>query len=117
MNVSVFVLCVAIGVLAPVLAITYIRPILVRVLRSVCDGDGGAEFWVRCAYVLAVCGTGLLVMWFGEFSPHVELAETLRRSLMLVFFGVFITVAFISRNVWAGVQRVLERQPESKVEA
>ena len=119
MNAYVFGLCVAIGVVAPVLAITYIRPILIRVLRTVCDGeDSGAEFWVRCAYVLAVCGTLLLVLSFGEFSEHVGLVEVLRRSLILVFAGVFATVAFISRNVWSGVQRtLLDRELAAKVES
>ena len=117
MNTALFVACLLIGACAPVLAITYIRPILVRILRSLCDGDGGAEFWVRCAYVLAVCGTLLLVLAFGDFRAHVEIVEALRRVLILVFLGVFSTVAIISRNVWGGVRRALEDKPRAPVEA
>src|SRR5215213_2733457 len=96
MNTSIFVTCVIIAVCAPILAIAYIRPILITVLRSLCKGDSGAEFWVRCANVLAVCGTLLLVLAFGDFSMHVDIAEALRRSLILVFIGVFLTIGIIS---------------------
>jgi hypothetical protein len=112
MDTSLFIASVLVAVLTPIAAITYIRPILVQVLQALCHGQSGAEFWVRCAYVLAVCGTLLLVLTFGEFSAHTAFLETIRRSLILVFGGVFLTIVIISRNVWRGVQRVLDMTGE-----
>lgn len=107
MDTQLFLVSLVVAVLGPVLAIAYLRPILVKVLVGLCDADGGAEFWVRSAYLLAICGTVLLMLGFGRFDADAELVDTLRRSLLLVFAGVFITCAFISRNVWTQV-----RQPQ-----
>jgi len=70
------------------------------VLRGLCDAEGTAEFWIRCATLLAVTGTLLLVMVFGDFDSGATLVDALRRVLFLTMTGVFVSVALISRNVW-----------------
>jgi hypothetical protein len=104
MNTQLFFLSLLIALVGPIIAIAYLKPILLKVLRMLCDADGGAEFWVRCAYLLAVSGTLLLMLSFGEFDARHSLVDTVRRSLWLVLAGVFITVAIIARNVWAQVR-------------
>mgnify|MGYP006160694125 FL=1 len=107
MNTTLFLISLALAVLGPLVAVTYLRPILMRVLRSLCDADGGAEFWIRSAYLLAVCGTLLLMLSFGEFREGASVVDTLRRALWLVFAGVFTTVAIISQQVWSQVRALL----------
>lgn len=107
MNTSLFLLSLAIAVAGPLLAVTYLRPILLKVLRSLCDAEAGAEFWLRCTYLLALCGTLLLMLTFGEFDAQTSTVETLRRSLWLVFAGVFVSVTIIARNVWSQVRLVI----------
>lgn len=109
MNISLFLVSLFIAVAGPVIAVSYLRPILVKVLVGLCSADGGAEFWVRSAYLLAVCGTLLLMLCFGRFDAGDDLLESLRRTLLVVFAGVFGTIAFISRNVWAQVRDALKR--------
>lgn len=109
MNASLFALSLAIGVAGPAIAITYLRPILARVLRLLCDADGGAEFWIRSAYLLAISGTLLLMLTFGQFEAHRSPIESLQRALWLVLAGVFATIAIISRNVWSQVRAWLKR--------
>ena len=93
-----------------------LKPILLKVLRMLCDAEGGAEFWIRCAYLLAVSGTLLLMLSFGEFDERHSLVDTVRRSLWLVLAGVFVTVALISRNVWTQVRQwVAARAPATEV--
>jgi hypothetical protein len=111
MNTTLFLLSLTLAVVGPLLAITYLRPILIRVLRSLCDADGGAEFWMRSAYLLAVCGTMLLMLSFGEFREDASVVDTLRRALWLVFAGVFITVGIIAKQVWAQVREILAGRP------
>jgi hypothetical protein len=108
MSLSLFALSLIIGVAGPVIAVSYLRPILVKVLVGLCDADGGAEFWVRSAYLLAVCGTVLLMLSFGRFEPQVDVVTSLQRSLWLVFAGVFMTIAFIATKVWRQVQDLLQ---------
>lgn len=108
MSTNLFVATLTLAVFLPVMAVSYLKPILVKVLRGFCDADGGAEFWIRSAYLLAVCGTLLLTLTFGRFDEVAHPTEILRRSLWLVFAGVFATVAFIASNVWSQVRRVLE---------
>lgn len=110
MNANLFFVSLLIALVGPVIAITYLRPILYKVLRMLCDADGGAEFWIRCAYLLAVSGTLLLMLTFGEFSNRHDVVDTVRRSLWLVLAGVFLTVAIISRNVWTQVRQWLAAQ-------
>jgi hypothetical protein len=109
MNTNFFLLAMSIAVLGPIVAISYLRPILQKVLVGLCDADGGAEFWIRCAYLLAVSGTLLLMLSFGLFDDASRPVDSLRRALWLVFMGVFATVAIISRNVWSQVRTYLER--------
>ena len=115
MNTTLFSLSIVIALVGPVVAISYLRPILERVLRGLCAADGGAEFWIRCAYVLAVTGTMLLMLSFGSFEEGSRTVDTLRRSLWLVLLGIFVTIAFISKSVWAQVRATLDarRTPTS----
>ncbi len=107
MSANLFFVSLLIALVGPVIAITYLKPILYKVLRMLCDADGGAEFWIRCAYLLAVSGTLLLMLTFGEFNDRSSVIDTVRRSLWLVLAGVFVTVAIISRNVWMQVRQWL----------
>jgi predicted membrane metal-binding protein len=45
---------------------------------------------------------------FGRFEPFVDPVDAMQRSLWLVFAGIFVTVAFIARNVWSQVRPLLE---------
>jgi quinol-cytochrome oxidoreductase complex cytochrome b subunit len=110
MSANLFFVSLLIALVGPVIAISYLKPILYKVLRMLCDADGGAEFWIRCAYLLAVSGTLLLMLSFGEFSDRSSVVDTVRRSLWLVLAGVFVTVAIISRNVWTQVRQWVAAQ-------
>lgn len=114
MNTTLFLLSLTIAVIGPLLAISYLKPILIKVLQSLCNAEGGAEFWVRSAYLLAVCGTLLLMLTFGEFREEASVVDTLRRALWLVFAGVFTTVAMISRQVWGQVRTMLDANKETQ---
>lgn len=105
LDATLFFVSLLVAVIGPIVAISYLQPILYKVLRMLCDADGGAEFWIRCAYLLAVSGTLLLTLSFGEFSDRNSAIDAMRRSLWLVMAGVFATVAIISRNVWTQVRQ------------
>lgn len=110
MKENLFFLSLLIAVVGPIIAISYLKPILKKVLGLLCDADGGAEFWVRSAYLLAVSGTLLLMLSFGQFDEQRSVVDVVRRSLWLVLAGVFATVAIIARNVWAQVRNMLAVQ-------
>jgi len=104
---ATFALSLALASSLPIVAVRYLEPILVKVLRGFCDAEGGAEFWVRSAYLLAVSGTLVLLLSFGRFEDAVDPVDALRRTLWLVLAGVFATVAFIASKVWSQVARLL----------
>lgn len=96
MNLPLFLLSIVIAIIVPIIALRYLRPILVRVLARLChDEPNGAEFWVRSAYLLAASGT-----LFGNFSEKASLLDALHRALLLVCGGVFISVATIAHHIW-----------------
>lgn len=106
-----FCLTLVIAVLGPVLAIAYLKPILLVVLDSLCveplPGKVGAHFWIRSAYVLAIAGTLVLALTFGEF--HGSLLDAVHRALWLAAAGSFASIAFITRRVWAPVRERMNR--------
>lgn len=110
MNTLNFAITLLLAACGPVLAIRYLQPILLKVLRAQCpDGGEGAEFWLRCAYVLAVCGSLLLALSFGNYHDQ-DLPHTLERALQLVALGSFVAVAFIARQVWKPTRTALLHQ-------
>ena len=104
-----FAITLLIAVLGPVVAIGYLQPILLVVLDSLCveplPGKVGAHFWVRSAYVLAIAGTLVLALTFGDI--HGSTLAAVHRSLWLAAAGSFHSIAIITRRVWAPVQRRL----------
>jgi hypothetical protein len=106
MSITLFALSLTLAVIGPLVAMSYLRPILLRVLQTLCDADGSTEFWIRSAYLLAVCGTVLLMLSLGEFKSDVSMVDTLRRTLWLVFAGVFLSVGIIAKQVWAQVREL-----------
>jgi hypothetical protein len=111
MNTYVFAFSLMIAVVGPVMVVTYLYPILLKVLQSLCGGDTGAEFWIRSAYVMAVCGSLLLMLMFGEFGEHIDLLQAMRRTFIIVCAAIFLTVAIISSNVRTEVRRLLSATP------
>ncbi len=119
MNVLNFCLTLAIAVAGPVLAISYLRPILLVVLDALCatplPGRAGALFWVRSAYVLAVAGSLVLALTFGEFRA--DTLDALHRALWLAAAGSFLSIAFIATRVWAPVRQRLAAASPVRAEA
>lgn len=100
MDTTIFLVSLACAIAAPILAIAYLRDILRRVLVGLCNADASAEFWIRCATLLATTGSVVTLMLFGNFDEGTPLALALRRCLFLTMAAVFASVAIISRNVW-----------------
>ena len=117
MNTLLFAVSLLLAAIGPMLAIRYLRPILERVLHGLCDADGGSEFWIRCAYLMAISGTLLLTLTFGLFDDGTSPVDAIRRALWLTLAGVFATVAIISANVgsqvraWLANERVKREAP------
>lgn len=114
-----FLVTLGIAIAGPLLAMRYLRPILLHVLARLCadeqdgadsaSGQLAADFWVRAAYLLAISGTAVLVLMWGDFGSA-DPVQALRRSLLLVAGGVFFSVAFIARNVWNQVMAALAQR-------
>ncbi len=106
-----FVLTLVIAVLGPLLAIGYLKPILLVVLDTLCaqplPGQAGAQFWIRSAHVLVIAGALVLALSFGAFDG--SLLDALRRALWLAAAGSFVSIAVIARQVWAPVRERLAR--------
>ncbi|MDO5692370.1 MAG: hypothetical protein Q4G70_07805 [Pseudomonadota bacterium] len=105
MDLPLFIASLLVAAAAPVLAVRYLQPILLRVLQQLCPGDAAAAFWLRCCYLLALCGSLVLMLLFGNFDPGQNAVQVARRGLLLVLGGVFFSVMFISRSVWSQVRR------------
>ncbi|MDO5290766.1 MAG: hypothetical protein Q4F13_14205 [Pseudomonadota bacterium] len=105
LELSLLLTAMAVATAAPLLAVSYLRPILRRVLQHLCPDEGVADFWLRCCQLLALCGSLVLTLLLGHFGAGQPLAEVLHRSLLLAAGGVFLSVGFIARSVWSQVRR------------
>ncbi|MGN6526568.1 MAG: hypothetical protein ACTHL8_09280 [Burkholderiaceae bacterium] len=104
MDLTRFLASIALAAAGPLVAIAYLRGLLAQALRGACDQDASPEFWIRCATLMAVTGTLLLTVGFGQFDERATLLDAVRRALWLTLLGVFATVTVIWRNVRAQVQ-------------
>jgi hypothetical protein len=100
-------LSLLIAIAGPVLALRYLRKILLDVITLLCPSSGSAEFWWRVINVLALCGSLLLMLVFGPGDDAHTVNELLRRSLLLVTIAVFFSIALVTSRVWRGVERQL----------
>lgn len=105
LDLSLLTIGLFVALAAPLLAVRYLRPILMAVLRRLCPDADAADFWLRCCQLLAVCGSLVLTLLWGDFRIGQPLAQVLHRSLLLAAGGVFVSVGFIARSVWTQVRR------------
>jgi hypothetical protein len=85
-----------------VLPMRYLRSITRKVLLELCDrSETGAEFWLRTSDVLAIAGSFMLVLIFVR--PAADPVEAVRITLILALLGVFVTVMFVTSNIWRRV--------------
>ena len=84
-------------------ALHYLRGVTRRVLVDLCGdegGDAGADFWLRAADVLAIAGSLVLVLTFGDVAPDRDWVDQLRLVLGLALAGQFITVVIVASSIW-----------------
>lgn len=110
MHLTFFVFSLAIALICPILAVSYLKPILYKILVRLCEDRDGAAFWIKSAYLLAVSGTLILMLCFGRYDAGAEAVEVLRRALTLVVLAVFLTVSIIAWNIWGQVKVVLDKR-------
>jgi hypothetical protein len=84
-------------------ALFYLRGVTRRVLLALCQRDEAADFWLRSADVLALAGSGVLVLAFGGLQPEANWVQQVRLVLGLAMAGVFVTVVLVARSVWRAV--------------
>jgi hypothetical protein len=96
---NIFYAMLALTLAVVLLPLRYLRGATRHVLLDLCDrNEAGAEFWLRTADVLAIAGSLALVLIFGR--PSDEPLEAVRITLILALAGVFVSVMFVSSNIW-----------------
>ncbi len=88
------------------IAMAYLRRATRSVIIQLCKSDAAAEFWLKSADVLAYSGSLMLVLIFGKNTSMIEIADALRITLVLTLIGIFLTVAFVAKNVWHSVTKI-----------
>ena len=102
MQIELFFVSLALTLTIVMLPMLYLRPVTRSVLMELCDrSEISAEFWLRTANVLALCGSLMLVLMFGKTNG--DWVDAVRITLILALIGVFITVMFVSSNIWRRV--------------
>lgn len=79
--------------------IAYLRGILRSMLLEICDRQPQrAEFWVRLLDLMMLIAPVILVMLFGtDIGSGFSM---LRRALLLVLIGQFISLVIVGRTIW-----------------
>lgn len=84
------------------IAMIYLRKATRGIIIELCGTDLAAEFWLKSTDILAYSGALMLVLIFGHMETA-NPADALRITLILTLTGIFITVSFVSRNIWKRV--------------
>jgi len=110
MNPTAFLMSLGVAVTAPLIVLHYLIPALRRAAsHAPCSASDSLGFWLAALRWLAVLGTLILVLSFGEFREGVDLLSVLRRTLWLVSAGLFLSIAVMAHAVW---RTLLQRTPE-----
>jgi len=120
MNPTAFLLSLGVAIAAPLIVLHYLVPALRRASATAdaCEAGSSLDFWLAALRWLALLGTVMLVLSFGEFREGTDLLTVLRRTLWLVAAGLFVSVAVMSRAVWHTLEaRERQRQQERLLRA
>lgn len=120
MNPTAFLLSLGVAIAAPLAVLHYLVPALRRASATAdpCEAGGSLDFWLAALRWLAILGTVMLVLSFGEFREGADLLAVLRRTLWLVAAGLFVSVAVMARAVWHTLDtRERQRQQEKLLRA
>lgn len=113
----IFLLQLAIALLAGVLAARYLKAALTGILLDLCGTAGRADFWWRTSAILLLGLPLLLVLFFAD--PGNDLAVALRNAGRLSLVGVLIAVGLLSRRIWKHIPTPAtapNRQPDAEQE-
>lgn len=108
MDIGLFLFSLAFAAVLVVAALVYLRATTRRVLLELCGSEPGADFWLRSSDLMALTGTLLLVLAFGDVGPSHDLVFRLRLVTGLALLGLFVTVLIVASSVWRNVP---ERTP------
>lgn len=106
MRPSFFITSLLVVAIAPLPAVHYPKPFLLRVLQQLCASTPAA-FWLRCCDRLTLCGSLVLIRLFGDLDADRKTVAIGRRSLLSVTGDVFFRVVLVSRIMWKQVSRTL----------
>lgn len=101
-NEGLFLAQVGIAGIVSLAVILYLRRILHSMLLEICDRQPQrAEFWVRMLDVMMVVAPLILTLLLGldEGSAF----QVLRRALLLVLIGQFVSLVVVARTIWSFV--------------
>ncbi len=107
-----FLLQIAIALLAGGLAAYYLRTALTGILTDLCGTAGRADFWWRTSAILLLGLPLLLVLFLGDTGD--DLAVALRHAGHLSLVGVLVAVGLLSRRIWKHIPppaALPQRQP------
>lgn len=103
MDIGLFLFSLAFAAALVVAALVYLRTTTRRVLLELCGSEPGADFWLRSSDLMALTGTLLLVLAFGDVGPSHDLVFQLRLVTGLALLGLFVTVLIVASSVWRNV--------------
>lgn len=94
---------VGVAAVVSLTVILYLRSILRGMLLEICDRQPlRAEFWVRMLDVMMLVAPMILTLLLGLDGGSVFAA--LRRALLLVLIGQFVSLVVVARTIWGFVQ-------------
>ncbi len=98
MDLYLFLASLAMTLAVVIIPLVYLRGVTRRVLLELCHRSGvGAEFWLKVANTLAICGSLMLVLMFGKTSG--SWTDAMRITLILALSGVFFTVVLVASSI------------------
>lgn len=109
----IFLLQIAIALLAGGLAAYYLRTALTGILTDLCGTAGRADFWWRTSAILLLGLPLLLVLFFAANPVFSDPALALRDAFRLSLIGVLAAVGLLSRRIWKHIPTPQVQRPAS----
>ena len=90
-----------------------------ELLRQLCDRPGSTDFWSRYIFLMLIIAPLSIAVFFSPDMSYTLTIDALRRILLLILLGQFLTFALVGRSLFNAVRRewaphVAQRHPAER---
>jgi hypothetical protein len=87
----------------------WLRGALREMLNQLCEKPGSTNFWARYTLLMLMIAPLMVVVFFSPINLQ-DTAQVLRRMILAILFGHFVTFALVGRSLFKAVREGMAQE-------